>query len=106
MGAAEVGEVLGRGHPLPDGAAAASSSGCSVGAEPFFAGAWTGCGEPLDSGSGADRIAAISGRTPGRGPGAGPHAPAISFARIAAVIHSRSSTRLSSASATRSSDWL
>lgn len=55
-----------------------------------------------DSGSGADRIAAISGR----GAGCGAQIPPTSLARTALVIQARSSTRRSSASATRSSDWL
>ncbi len=55
-----------------------------------------------ESGSGAERIAAISGR----GTGGGAHTPVTSFARTAWVIQARSSTRRSSASATRSSDWL
>ncbi|CAM5625886.1 hypothetical protein SGRIM128S_00584 [Streptomyces griseomycini] len=55
-----------------------------------------------DSGSGAERIAAISGRAAG----GGVHTPVDSLARTARVIHARSSTRRSSASATRSSDWL
>lgn len=55
-----------------------------------------------ESGSGAERIAAISGR----GTGCGAQIPPRSLARTALVIHARSSTRRSSASATRSSDWL
>lgn len=58
--------------------------------------------ESADSGSGAERIAAISGR----GTGGGAQIPPRSLARTALVIHVRSSTRRSSASATRSSDWL
>ena len=61
-----------------------------------------GRGERPDSGSGAERIAAISGR----GAGGGAQIPPRSLARTALVIHARSSTRRSSASATRSSDWL
>ncbi|MGY3683369.1 hypothetical protein ACVWXU_006992 [Streptomyces sp. TE33382] len=54
------------------------------------------------SGSGAERMAAISGR----GAGGGAQMPPVSLARTALVIQARSSTRRSSASATRSSDWL
>lgn len=53
-------------------------------------------------GQGAERIAAISGR----GAGGGGQTPVSSLARTAWVIQARSSTRRSSASATRSSDWL
>src|SRR5690242_2765821 len=74
---------LGVGTGLPGGAA-----GAGPGEEPFFAGcaAGGGGGAGVDSGSGAERIAAISGRISGRGPGGG-QIPATSRARIAAVIH-------------------
>lgn len=55
------------------------------------------------SGRGAERIAVISEL---RGADGGAHGPLTSLACTARVIQARSSTRRSSASATRSSDWL
>lgn len=78
------------------------SRACSTDSGPVAAAAAAAAAATADSGSGAERIAAISGR----GTGGGAQGPPSSLARTARVIQVRSSTRRSSASATRSSDWL